>query len=185
LLVRKCLPLTRVGKLAPTLILAFLAASCGGAAKQAAQAASISVQGPGFRFQAPAGWLARRTPDAAVARRDAAGTALVSATSFPLRKPYDPALFDRAAKELDRVAAQLAAQAHGALSESATVTVDGRRIRAYRLTVHPAAGAAYAERIGFVLDGRREVQLLCRAPAGSADPDGACALLYSSFTLVR
>jgi hypothetical protein len=32
-----------------------------------------------------------------------------------------------------------------------------------------------------VLQGTREYQLFCRAPAGSSDPDGACALLYSSF----
>jgi hypothetical protein len=33
-----------------------------------------------------------------------------------------------------------------------------------------------------VLQGKREYQLLCRAPAGAGDPDGACALLYASFT---
>lgn len=143
----------------------------------------MTVHGPGFRFEAPAGWTAKRTASAATARRDATGTTFVSATVFTLRKPYSPALFDRAARELDQVAGELAAQAHGALSERVTVTVDGRRIRAYRFTVHPATGAASHERIGFVLVGKREIQLLCRAPVGSADPDGACALLYSSFTL--
>lgn len=115
-------------------------------------------------------------------RRDPAGGTLVSATAFTLLKAYSPKLFDRAARELDRVAANLASQAHGTLTESATVTVDGKRIRAYRLRVHPKSGADYDERIGFVLQGKREYQLLCRAPAGSSDPDGACALLYSSFT---
>jgi hypothetical protein len=161
-------------------ILAFLAASCGGSAKHG-QTAQIAVQGAGFRFEAPAGWSTRRTGTAVVVRRDPAGGTLVSATAFTLLKAYNPKLFDRAAKELDRVAANLAAQAHGTLTESATVTVDGKRIRAYRLTVHPKSGAVYDERIGFVLQGTREYQLFCRAPAGSLDPDGACALLYSSF----
>jgi hypothetical protein len=164
------------------LILAFLAASCGGSAKHVQTPAQSTVHGAGFRFEAPAGWSTSGTGTAAVARRDAAGSTLVSATAFTLLKPYSPKLFDRAAKELDRVAGKLAAQAHGTLTESKTVTVDGRRIRAYRLTVHPTSGAAYDERIGFVLQGKREFQLLCRAPAGSSDPDGACALLYSTFT---
>lgn len=182
---RVSLPLTRVGKRVPALILVFLAASCGGAAKHRAAAPPVTVHGPGFRFEAPAGWKATRTATAAVAHPGgtAAGATFVSATAFTLRKPYSPALFGRAARELDQVAAQLAKEAHGVLRESVTVTVDGRRIRAYRFTARPAAGAASLERIGFVLAGKREIQLLCRAPVGSNDPDGACALLYSSFTL--
>jgi hypothetical protein len=148
-------------------------------------AAHVAVRGPGFRFEAPAAWHVTRIRDAAGARRDAAGSALVSATSFALLKQYSPKLFDRAAKELDRVAATLASQAHATLTESATVTVDGERIRAYRLRIRPKSGPSYDERIGFVLRGKREYQLLCRAPAGAGDPDGACALLYASFTTAR
>ncbi len=173
--------MTRFGKRSPIVILAFLAASCGGSGHGHVSGAAI-VRGAGFRFEAPAGWTIAHTATAAVARSDAAGTTLVSATAFRLRRRYDPRRFGSAAKELDRVAADLAAQAHGTLTESATVNVDGARIRAYRLTVHPTSGAAYDERIGFVLRGTREIQLLCRAPAGSSDPAGACALLYSSFT---
>ena len=62
---------------------------------------------------------------------------------------------------------------------------DGQKVRAYRLTVKPASGTAFDERIGFVLHGKREYQLLCRAPVGAGDPDGACALLYSTFTSSR
>ena len=142
----------------------------------------MTARGAGFRFEAPAGWSVQRTRTETAARRDANGASLVSATAFKLLKPYSPKLFGRAAKELDKVAANLATQAHGALTESATVTVDGKRIRAYRLTVRPASGKAYDERIGFVLEGTREYQLLCRAPRGANDPDGACALLYASFT---
>ena len=181
---RRCLPLTRVGKRSPVLILVFLTASCGGSAKQAqAPAARVAVHGAGFRFEAPAGWTVGRSGTAVVAHRDKTASALVSATPFTLSKPYDPELFARAANELDGVAAELAAQAHGTLTKRSTVVVDGKRIRSYRFTVHPKSGVAYVERIGFVLQGKREIQLLCRAPAASPDPDGACALLYSSFTL--
>lgn len=145
-------------------------------------AAHSTVRGPGFRFEAPAAWSATRIHSAAVASRDATGSTLVSATRFALLKEYSPKLFARAAKELDRVAATLASQAHGTLTESTTVTVDREQIRAYRLRVRSKLGPSYDERIGFVLQGKREYQLLCRAPAGAGDPDGACALLYSSFT---
>lgn len=114
------------------------------------------------------------------AKREAA---LVSATAFTLIKPYAPALFAWAEKELDGVAAKLALESNGTLTASATTTVDGTRIRAYRFTGRPAKGAPYDERIGFLLRGKREVELLCQASAGAGDPDGACALLFSSFKL--
>jgi hypothetical protein len=87
---------------------------------------------------------------------------------FPLVKPYDPAKFAAAAKELDRVAARLAQQAGTPLSRSSTVTVANRKIRAYDYG---------AQRIGFVLVGKREYQLYCAHAAT------ACDLLFSSFTL--
>jgi hypothetical protein len=106
------------------------------------------------------------------------GKAVVSATTFALLRRYRPSLFDKVVTELDRNAEKLAAQAHGTLTERVTTTVAGRKIRAYRYTA-----GGYSTRIGFVLDGKREVQLLCRAPTGTLDPDGACALVFHSFTL--
>jgi hypothetical protein len=142
------------------------------------------VRGPGFRFEAPDSWHATRTPRGVVAK-PAAGDAgvLVSATTFRLLKAYEPARFTEAVKELDGVAAKLARNAHGKLTSSETTTVDGHRIRAYRFTSNPVSGGSFQNRIGFVLRGRTEVQLLCQAPAGKTDPDGACALLFGSFTL--
>src|SRR2546423_15389271 len=96
------LPLAGVGKRSPVLILAFLAASCGGSAKHAQTAAHASVHGPGFSFEAPAAWSAKRVRTEAVASRDPTGTAPVSATVFTLRKPYSPKLFARAATELQK-----------------------------------------------------------------------------------
>ena len=52
--------------------------------------------------------------------------------------------------------------------------VAGRKTRAYRFG---------SMRIGFVLEGRNEYQLLCRLAAGRKDKDGACALLFESFEL--
>ena len=184
---RGIFPHAVVGKRTLPIILAlvvpFALVACGGGSKQAQPSRNAVVKGVGFRFEAPPGWTAKSTETAAEARRDAAGSALVSATTFTLLKPYTPALFPLAAKELDRVAAKLAAQSKSTLTESTTVTVDGRKVRAYRLTVHPASGAPFDERIGFVLRGKKEYQLLCHAPVGAGDPDGACALLYSTFTI--
>jgi hypothetical protein len=136
------------------------------------------VAGPGFEISVPVGWTVQRTVRVVGARRD---SALVSVTAFTLLKPYSPALFAQVAKELDGVAAKLAARSNGKLTERATTTVDGRRIRAYRFSGRPPTGAAYEERIGFVLQGKREYQLLCQAATGRGDPDGACALLFASF----
>jgi hypothetical protein len=187
LLVRGIFPLAVVGKrtlpiLAIVLPCALVA--CGGGSKQAQPTGNTVVKGVGFRFEAPPGWTTKSTATASEARRDAAGRTVVSARVFTLLKPYTAKLFVRAAKELDQVAAKLAAQSRSELAESKTITVDGERVRAYRLTVHPASGPSFDERIGFVLRGKREYQLLCRAPVGSADPGGACALLYASFTIV-
>ncbi|HET7573160.1 MAG TPA: hypothetical protein VFJ77_10900 [Gaiellaceae bacterium] len=123
----------------------------------------------------PQGWRVART---ATSARAASGESSVSAVRYRLGKAYSADEFAAAAKELDGVAAKLARAAGGAVESSETTTVAGRRVRAYRF-----GGGGKTHRVGFVLDGRREVQLLCTAPSGAADPDGACSLLFSSFTL--
>jgi len=130
----------------------------------------------------PVGWRATQTARSVLARKpgDVAGP-LVSATILPLGKPYTPSQFATARRELDGLAAQLAHASGGTVTESVTTTVDGQRIRAYRFTAHPAGKPAAEVRIGFLLEGRHEYQLLCQAPSGAGDPDGACALLFGSF----
>jgi hypothetical protein len=123
------------------------------------------VRGPGFSFAVPGGWHTTRTPRA-ISSSD--GKARVSVTTYTLQKPYRPALFAAAARELDRVAGQLAANAGQRLTERQTVEVAGRKIRAYRFGTM---------RIGFVLEGRREYQLLC------LDPGAACGLLFETFSV--
>jgi hypothetical protein len=123
------------------------------------------VLGRGFSFSAPVGWKTSRTPRAVTVQ--SAGSR-VSVTTYTLQKPYNPTLFAAAAKELDGLAAKLAAAAGEAITEKQTVDVAGERIRAYRFgTV----------RIGFVFAGKREYQLLCE------NPGDACALLFKSFSV--
>ena len=97
----------------------------------------------------------------------------VSVLVYPLQKAYRPSLFAAASHELDRVAAQLATKDGSKLSSRETTTVDGRKIRAYRFGT---------TRIGFVLVGKREYELLCELPPDGHDADGACARLFSSFS---
>jgi hypothetical protein len=105
------------------------------------------------------------------ARRDGAA---VSVRSFTLVKRYEPARFGAAARELDGIAAKLAAASGQPLREQQTLTVSGRKIRAYRFG---------ATRIGFFLVDRTEYQLLCKLGRGGTDTDGACDLLFSSFSV--
>jgi hypothetical protein len=123
------------------------------------------VRGPGFSFAVPGGWHTSRTQHSVSSSN---GKARVSVTTYTLQKAYRPAIFAAAARELDRVAGQLATQAGKKLTERQTVEVAGQKVRAYRFG---------STRIGFVLVGKREYQLLCR------DPGSACDLLFKTFTL--
>ena len=94
--------------------------------------------------------------------------------TFSLLKPYRPEQFAAVTKELDRDAQQLASQAGKPLEARETTTVAGMKVRAYRYGT---------TRIGFVLVDKVEYQLLCRLGSGGSDPDGACAMLFTSFSL--
>jgi hypothetical protein len=161
------------------IIVPLFAVSCGpsGGGGTTAATATKLVRGPGFSFRAPAGWRVAHTPTSA---RASAGDASVSAVVYRLGKPYTQDEFAAAATELDRVAAQLAGAAGGSVESSETTTVAGRKVRAYRF-----GGGSQEHRVAFVLEGKREVQVLCTGPSGGGDPDGACSLLFSSFTLSR
>jgi hypothetical protein len=146
------------------LALLFILSACGGGTKTHPVSTRV-VLGRGFSFSAPVGWKTSRTPRAVTVQ--GAGSR-VSVTTYTLQKPYIPALFAAAAKELDRVAAKLAAAAGTALTEKQTVDVAGERVRAYRFG---------SMRIGFVLRGKQEYQLLCD------NVGDACALLFKTFTV--
>lgn len=186
MLARELLPAAGAWKRTiPLVILALFAASCGGSGNDGGTAGSERtkvVRGPGFHFTAPAGWHVGRTARSVRATRPGDAHAAVSATVYRLGKPYSPGEFDAAAKELDGVAARLAGAAGGAVTSSETTTVAARKVRAYRFTADDT-GAPTEDRVAFVLSGRREVQLLCVAPKDERDPDGACTLLFDTFTL--
>jgi hypothetical protein len=134
------------------------------------------IGGPGFTFALPESWSVAHTERGVVARSSGY---LVSVTRFQLAKTYEPSQFAAATKELDRVASQLAAESGGTVTQRQTVTVDGDAVRAYRYS-----GKRAETRIGFVLKGRSEYQLLCQSPPrSSADHDGACALLFRTFSV--
>ena len=145
--------------------------------------ATKAVTGPGFRFTAPADWHVARTPTSITARPSAGADTLVSAAVYRLGKTYTPGGFDAAAKELDGVAARLAHAAGGKVVSGETTSVAGRKVRSYRFTASSKGAGPTDDRVAFVLAGKREVQLLCQAPRGAGDPDGACGLLYDTFSL--
>lgn len=143
-------------------------AGCGGSAH--VQKSHV-VRGPGFRFAAPRGWSVSAGRRSASASRD---SQLVQVTTFALLKPYDAALFERVRRELDARMQGVAQQLHGTVAGSRTVTAGGIRSHSYRVT----AGDDVVE-YTFVLQGRREYELLCRRPAKASDDP--CAGLVRSF----
>jgi hypothetical protein len=151
------------------LVLLFILSACGGATHRKADSTRI-LRGTGFKFSVPAGWRTTSAAGVVAARR---GSAAVSVRTFTLIKRYDPARFAAAARELDGIAAKLASEAGTKLADSRTTVVGGEKIRTYTYG---------ATKIGFYLVGRREYQLLCRLGPGGADKDGACALLFASFS---
>jgi hypothetical protein len=150
------------------------AAGCGGSKAPQTQ----SLNGPGFAFTAPGGWSVKKARASVEA---ASGDRAVSVTVFALKRAFRPALWPKVVQELDRVAASLADQLRGRVGNGTTVTVAGRRARSYEIAF-ARDGKDFVEQLTFVLEGKREFQLLCRYPDGpEADP--ACAALGSSFRL--
>jgi hypothetical protein len=170
LVTSRLIPRHRVRKqsiLVATLILA----GCGGSAAPKSQ----SVSGPGFSFEAPAGWKVERAPGRVSATH---GSELVQVASFPLLKPYSAPLFDRVAKELAARMGQVAQQVRGTVSGTRTVTASGIRSHSYEVRVGDRI-----DEYTFVLRGLHESQLLC--VRGSSGSDSACKRLIASFALKR
>ena len=157
--------------LAASVLIPIILTGCGGSAPEKLQI----VRGTGFLFQAPPDWTVSRKDDTVSA---ASGPVdLVQAHHFTLVKPYRPALFAQAGKELDATAAKLARQNEGRVAARETRAVAGRKSWYYRIDFGPGK----TEEIAFVLQGRDEYYLLCRR-AADAD-DGDCARLFATFTL--
>lgn len=157
-------------KQAVLLAAALAATGCAGGSR-AGEAAPRRVSAAGYAFQASPGWRLERA-----GRKVAAvdGEREVSVTTFRLSRRYRPELWRRVVRELDSVAARLAAELDGRIRGRATLEVGGVRARVYRLE----DTRDDTRRIGFVLAGRREYQLLCRG-----DAEQECDVLFATFTL--
>lgn len=142
-------------------------AGCGGSP----QAQPQLIRGPGFSFNAPAGWKDTAKGTTATASHD---SQLLQVTAFPLLRPYSDALFDKVKRELDARMQIVATQAKATIKGSSTVTAGGGRAHSYRLQ----AGDDLLE-YTFVLRGMHEFELLCRRPSNASDD--ACRQLLSSF----
>jgi hypothetical protein len=150
----------------PLLAGALILAGCGGGGNVNWQ----QVRGDGFTFEAPATW----TVSAAAATHGPVDR--VEVLVFRLLRPYIRDRRAAVARELDRDAARLASQLKGAVSSRSWLRAGGADARSY--------GIAYGGRVSqitFVLDGRREFQLLCRRRAG-ADVT-PCTQLLRSFRI--
>ena len=182
---RAIFPRVRVWKrLSPAVILAVFATSCGSSSHTPSSSVPTkTVRGPGLTFSTPTAWRVLRAAGGVTAKSPDPGGALVSVVVSRLEKAYAPSAFAQAAKELDGVADKLAAQLGGRVTQRRTSTVDGMRIREYKLAIRNPQLHDVDDTVGFVLSGTREVQLLCQAPAGSGDPDGACTLLFGTLRL--
>jgi hypothetical protein len=151
----------------PSCLLAVvILAGCGGGGGGKTQV----VRGDGFTFEAPADWKVKGTAatDGNVDR--------LEVLTFKLVKRYRPQLFTLAAKELDNIAAQLAAQLHGKVTSRETTTAAGGNARSYRIEYD-----GKTTQVTFVLDGRREYQLLCRRKSDASDR--VCKRLVRTFRL--
>jgi hypothetical protein len=157
------------GRLLPALLVAAtIFAGCGGSgAGEQVQ----TVNGRGFRFDAPAGWTVQRSGRLVSAAKDGD---LVQVATFSLLKPYTAALFDRVERELRMRMKEIAAQSGGTVSGSSTVTAGGIRSHSYEVTA-----GDHLDEYTFVLEGRREYQLLCRRAKSSGGD--ACDRLVKSF----
>jgi hypothetical protein len=145
---------------------------CGGGGSS--EPSTQTVQGAGYRFEAPPGWLVTHGKDLSAATSGAVNR--VEVRTFRLARPYEDARFRLAARELDSVIARIAAQLEGQVTSRRTVKVDGRRSRSYVISYD-----GKTQEITFVLRGRQEHQLLCRRPANG--DDAPCQGLLSSFVL--
>jgi len=146
-------------------------------------AATAAVGGLGFTFKAEQGREIARTPrSVSVLPAQVGSPELESVTIFPLIKPFRPALWPKAADELDGVAERLVSSLDGELvAEPQTVRRGGLRGRLYEIR-YEREGVELRQRLTLLLSRRTEYQLLCRWAAAAGKPPG-CALLETTFRL--
>ena len=151
------------------ILVVLILAGCGGSGEPKAQ--YQLVKRDGISFLAPAGWEVEHSARGSAASR---GSELVQVSTFPLVRPYTAALFDRVASELDLRMKTIAQQTGGTLAGRKTVTAGGVKSHRYDVKVD-----GHVDQYTFVLIGKREYQLLCRASTSSSD--AFCSQLLTSF----
>ena len=149
---------------------AVIAAGCGGA-----HVSARLVGGKGFSFSAPGDWTVSRGLRSVQVSH---GIDVVSVTRFPLLRAYRPELWPKVVPEIDRGAAAVASDQHGTVAARATVTISGEEARRYDI-VYARSGKQLVERLGFVLRGKTEYELLCRFERGKNA--SACDRLFKTF----
>lgn len=173
---------TALAGVALVAVVAVVAAGCGGGGGKATTTTPArtdqTVKGVGYTFVAPAGWRVVPTPRGVSA--SGTGPQLLSVAVYKLVKPYAPTRFAATARELDGVAANLAAGRKGKVTSRETLRVAGRPVRSYRIA-YELGEDSLTQQVTFVLRGTTEWLLVCRRAA--TDPDRPCARLLSSFTL--
>lgn len=117
--------------------------------------------------------------------RPPGGSERVVVAQFQLPKPFNPALWPKATRELRKVADTIAVQTspEAKLSAPEQTELARRRALAFDIT-YERNGEARVDRLFFLLVGAREFQLTCsisleRRAAG----DAACAQLRETFRL--
>jgi hypothetical protein len=150
----------------PLFVVALILAGCGGSGSGNWQ----QVRGDGFTFEAPDSWVVTG------AAASSGAVDRVEVLVFRLVRPYDPARRTATSRELDRVADRVAAQLKGSVSSRRSLEVAALDARSYSIDF-----GGKVEEITFVLDGRREYQLLCRRATGA--DDAPCARLLASFAV--
>jgi len=165
------------------MLAALAVAGCGGESGGAKPIATHTVSGPGFTVAAPEEREVERTPrSVTVLPAEEASQELESVTIFPLVKPFRPALWPQAAKELDGVAERLAATLGGELlEEPETVLRGGLRGRQYEIG-YEREGIELRQRLTLLLSRRTEYQLLCRWEASTDVPE-ACEIVARTFSV--
>lgn len=136
------------------------------------------MDGNGFTFSVPDSWSETRKATMITVSPSKDSAELVGVSIFRLVKAYRPALFAQVVPELDGVAKKLASELGGRVTAKRTLTVARVKGRQYELA-YIREGQQLEQTITFVLEGRREYQLLCRRPAGKQL--AACGRLVKTF----
>jgi hypothetical protein len=135
------------------------------------------VAGAGYTFSAPHGWEVSRQPHGVSVARPGSDSDLVSVSRY--RLPRVPT-----AREIDAAADSLARRLRGRVVAGKWVHVAARRSRQFEIA-YAVRGEELGVRLTFVIEGRREFQLLCRWQAPPVEETtAACKGLHSSFKLV-